>query len=98
MSIPLPKNIRIHNEYGYVFPNERAVRNSMMTKFLHIAESCMDKEVEDLTDEERLALLYCAGVPMKIQSDDQFRAMMKPAREVGIQKINGKFLIAVRVS
>ncbi len=60
-----------------------------------VAMRCVSKEVEDLTEEEKVAVCYVAGAPMKIEPGAEGFVKLTTARRVGIVKINGVFKVLV---
>jgi len=61
-----------------------------------VAMGCVFKEVEDLTEEEKVAICFIAGAPMKIEDSGDFGTVrISTARPVGIVKINGAFKVLI---
>lgn len=61
------------------------------------AESAIDKEPEDLTEQERFAIAILAGCETEMQrKGGSFHIGIKGA--VGITKIDGKFHVAQRIT
>ena len=61
-----------------------------LTHHQKVLLSCRSKEVTELTDHEKMSIYICAGVPTAYK-----RGMLTTTVPVSIQKINGKFVVAV---
>ena len=57
-------------------------------------KGCIDKEVEDLTELERFAIAYAAGVPLASAMGEDGKLKFTTAR-CGIYKYQGKFHVAI---
>lgn len=64
--------------------------------FEPLAWSALNKEVDELTDDEKMAIRFFAKVPMKIEKGDTPNSIKWVTDcEVGIQKIDGKFNVLI---
>lgn len=61
-----------------------------------LARQAAEKEVEELTEEEKVAIYYMAGCQMNItDGDDVGTIRISTAQRAGIVKFNGKFKVYV---
>lgn len=68
---------------------------TILEKQRAIALGCADKSVEELTDEERVAICVAAGVPMHTQGQPDGRLLILTTYPVGFMKLDGKFKVLV---
>lgn len=66
-----------------------------------MAHACRDKEVADLTEDEKCALAWCAGVEMVTSepeyTEDSVKFRWITKNPIGIVKIDGAFRVYERV-
>lgn len=76
----------------------RSLIDAQIRRFTDLALGCQDKEVEQLTDDEKMALYFMAGVEMRttcpVSDGDVYRFTMTTVRPVGMVKVDGKFRVA----
>lgn len=59
-----------------------------------IAEGCAEKDLDALTEQEKVAICFMAGIPMTIEPDYENRTVrIGTACKVGIAKHRGKFRV-----
>jgi len=61
-------------------------------KHHQIMKICINKDVEELTDEERFSICFTSGVDMKYELWDN-KINMTTKYECGIIKIDGRFAV-----
>ena len=64
-----------------------------------LALGAVDKQPEQLSNEERIAICFCAGIPLKFEPGDiDGKLKISAERPVAIAKERGKWKIYVRES
>lgn len=66
----------------------------MVTAMVTAAKGAGSKEPDELTELEKVALAYCAGLAYRTKWTDEGKLRVDIVDLFGIQKINGKFIVA----
>lgn len=64
-------------------------------EMLSAVHGCMHKAVDELTEEERFAIAFAAGVKLTTRWDEETNKLVYTTEPCGIAKINGQFRVVV---
>lgn len=72
-------------------------RMEVLDKMISLAKGAEHKEAEDLSEEERIAIAAFAGCDMVYEQDrdDPEIILITTVRPIGIQKVDGTFIVCV---